>query len=105
LNGIVAAGDAVVKYGVRKKGAGYALAADPKTVLVAGPPLAPMLAVALAPVHLATGERDTIATVDDLRACAGNVTIVADAGHNVHVERPEIVAGFTLDALHAGSVR
>jgi pimeloyl-ACP methyl ester carboxylesterase len=105
LNGIVSIDDNVVRYGIRKKGAGYTLAADPKTVLVAGPPLAPMLRAALAPVRLATGEHDTVATADDLRACAGNVTVIAGAGHNVHVECPDVVAALSLDVLHAGSAR
>ena len=105
LTGLASVSDNVVRYGVRKKGAGYTLAADPGTVLVAGPPLAPMLRSALAPVRLATGERDPVAMVDELRACAGNVTIVAGAGHNVHVERPDAVAELTLDAFQAGGAR
>lgn len=104
LTGIVKPTEAVAVQGVRADGDGYALAADPRTPLVAGPPLAPMLSAATAPVVLATGERDEIATVDDLRKCAGNVAVIAGAGHNVHVERADFIADLALTTLLAGSL-
>jgi pimeloyl-ACP methyl ester carboxylesterase len=97
--------DEVAARGVRDEADGYALAADPRGALVAGPPLAPMLSAATAPVILATGERDDIATVDDLRRCAGNVAVIADAGHNVHVERADFIAELILTTLLAGSLQ
>ena len=60
--------------------------------------------LATAPVVLATGERDDIATVDDLRRCAGNVAVIAGAGHNVHVERADFIADLALTTLLAGSL-
>ncbi len=104
LTGIVKLSDAVAVQGVRQNAAGYELAADPRTTLVAGPPLAPMLSAAAAPVVLATGDRDHIATVDDLRKCAGNVAVIAGAGHNVHVERADFIADLALTTMLAGSL-
>jgi pimeloyl-ACP methyl ester carboxylesterase len=105
LAGIVESTDDVAVEGVRQSAEGYALAADPRTTLVAGPPLAPMLSVTTAPVVLATGDRDDVATVDDLRRCAGNVAVIAGAGHNAHVERADFIAELALVTLLAGNLR
>jgi pimeloyl-ACP methyl ester carboxylesterase len=104
LAGIVKSSDAVAVQGTRQDADGYVLAADPRGVLAAGPPLTPMLRVATVPVVLATGEDDRIATVDDLRRCAGNVAVIAGAGHNVHVERADFIADLALTTLLAGSL-
>jgi len=105
LTGIVTPDDEVATRGVRRDFEGYALAADPRVTLVAGPPLAPMLSAACVPVVLATGERDEVATVDALRACAGNVAVIPGAGHNAHVERADVVAELILVTLLAGNLR
>lgn len=105
LTGIVDPDDEVALRGVRQDPEGYAPSADPRSVLVAGPPLAPMLSAACAPVVLATGERDEVATVDELRRCAGNVAVIPGAGHNVHVERADVVAELILVTLLAGNLR
>lgn len=105
LTAIVDPNDEVATRGVRHDPEGYALAADPRVSLVAGPPLAPMLSAAIAPVVLATGERDDIATVNDLRQCAGNVAVIPGAGHNAHVERADFIAELLLVTLLAGNIR
>jgi pimeloyl-ACP methyl ester carboxylesterase len=105
LNGIVTPADEVAARGIRYDADGYTLAADPRVLLAAGPPLVPMLIAATAPVVLATGDRDDIATADDLRKCAGNVAVIAGAGHNVHVERADFIAELALTTLLEGSLR
>jgi pimeloyl-ACP methyl ester carboxylesterase len=105
LTGIVESNDEVAMHGVRHDPEGYALSADPRVTLVAGPPLAPMLSAAVAPVVLATGERDDVATVDDLRTCAGTVAVIPGAGHNAHVERADFIAELILVTLLAGNIR
>jgi pimeloyl-ACP methyl ester carboxylesterase len=105
LAGIVDPAADVVTDGIRSGANGYTLAADPRTVLVAGPPLGPMLRAAIAPVRLATGARDDIATAAALRACADDVEVIADAGHNVHAEQPGVVAELMLQTFLAGNPR
>jgi pimeloyl-ACP methyl ester carboxylesterase len=101
---LASSSDDVVAAGIQCGPDGYTLAADPRTTLVAGPALEPMLGIANAPVELATGERDDIATVDDLRKSAGKVGVITGAGHNAHVERADVIAELTLVTLLAGNV-
>jgi pimeloyl-ACP methyl ester carboxylesterase len=105
LTGIAGPDDAVALEGVRRAGEGYELAADPRTLLVAGPPLAPMLNVATAPIQLATGDRDDMASATDLRTAAGAVAIIGDAGHNPHVERAELIADLIVETAFARNIR
>jgi pimeloyl-ACP methyl ester carboxylesterase len=101
LTGIAGPDDAVAVEGVRSCGDAYELAADPRTMLVAGPPLAPMLSVATAPIQLATGDRDDLASATDLRSAAGAVAVIGDAGHNAHVERAELIADLIIETAFA----
>ena len=67
---------------------GYALAADPRTMLVAGAPFATLATSATCRVILARGEHDPMVTLAELTAHAAEAVDLTGRGHNAHVEDP-----------------
>ena len=82
----------VLARGVVRTERGYGLAADPRTMLVAGAPFATLAASATCPVILARGEQDPMVSLAELRDHAAEALDVATRGHNAHVEDPPAIA-------------
>ena len=72
---------------------GWALAQDPATNGLVPPPFGGLLARVSCPVRTATGEADPVAPP---AALPPGGTVVAGAGHNLHVERPDAVLDLAL---------
>jgi pimeloyl-ACP methyl ester carboxylesterase len=89
LEGLVDADATAVKAGVVGDDDGYRLAADPRTVMVAGTSLQKTFARSKAERWLACGRRDLLVDIAQLRRIDPNAIELGDNGHNVHVEDPE----------------
>ena len=88
--------------GVRAEDGRWRLAVDPEVHRVEAVDFAVLLEGSRAPVVLATGEHDAMAPAGDLARFGRPVEVVAGAGHNAHVERPEAVAALLGPFLQAG---
>jgi pimeloyl-ACP methyl ester carboxylesterase len=82
----------VLARGVTRMEQGYGLAADPRTMLVAGAPFATLASSATCPVLLARGEHDPMVSLAELRDHGSEALDITGRGHNAHVEDPEAVA-------------
>jgi pimeloyl-ACP methyl ester carboxylesterase len=82
----------VLARGVTRTERGYALAADSRTMLVAGAPFATLASSAGCPLILARGEHDPMVSLPELCAHSSEAVDLAGRGHNVHVEDPDAVA-------------
>jgi pimeloyl-ACP methyl ester carboxylesterase len=69
----------------------WQLAQDPRTFAVAGAPFDSLMASARTRVILARGERDHMVSTAELRAHAPRAIDIAGSGHNVHVEKPDVI--------------
>lgn len=78
--------------GIAQENGKFRLAADPRISGTDDPPdIRPIFAAAKAPVTLAVGEKDAMVPLADARSLDSDAAIIAGAGHNAHVERPEAV--------------
>jgi len=89
--------------GVTARDGGYALSGDPG-IAKAGPATGPELAARMrrvtCPVELACGDHDPGIEPADLAEVLGHpVTVLPGAGHNVHIERPDLIADLVERAL------
>ncbi|MEU8364655.1 alpha/beta hydrolase [Nonomuraea sp. NPDC048882] len=89
--------------GIISSDGGYRLSADPG-ITGAAPAGAPELATRMrrvtCPVELACGDQDPGIDPADLAEVLGHpVTVLPGAGHNVHIERPDLVADLVERAL------
>jgi pimeloyl-ACP methyl ester carboxylesterase len=87
----IAPGPDLLARGTVQAESGWRLAQDPRTFCVAGAPFASLATCSIAHVVLARGERDSMVTLQELQAHASQAYDVADAGHNVHIEKPSAV--------------
>jgi pimeloyl-ACP methyl ester carboxylesterase len=88
--------------GTARDGDGWVLAQDPRTNRVEPPDLAPMLAASGCPVVVATGARDPMAPLEQLRTSAPDARCIEGAGHAVHAEDPAAVLALAADVAGAG---
>lgn len=95
---------ALIARGVARNGDGFALAADPRTMLVAGAPFATLAASARCRVVLARGEHDPMVTMEELRAHRDEAVELAARGHNSHAEDPDAVAALCVRLAGGGPV-
>jgi pimeloyl-ACP methyl ester carboxylesterase len=91
LNGLVDSESQMAVAGIVEESGRFRLAADPRAAAVGVPPLDDLMRVIKAPVHFAAGAADAMASLDDMRRYDPLAEIVADAGHNAHVERAQKV--------------
>jgi pimeloyl-ACP methyl ester carboxylesterase len=89
----IAPGESWLRHGVSQGEQGWRLSQDPRTFAVAGAPFASLAASAQAPMVLARGEHDTMVSAAELRLHCHDVSEIAAAGHNAHVEKSEEVVG------------
>ncbi|MEU8205142.1 alpha/beta hydrolase [Streptosporangium sp. NPDC049046] len=89
--------------GVTARDGGYALSADPGITRAApatGPELAARMLTVTCPVELACGDHDPGIDPADMAEVLGHqVTVLPGAGHNVHIERPDLIADLVERAL------
>jgi pimeloyl-ACP methyl ester carboxylesterase len=78
--------------GVCEDDQGFRLSNDPATGAVGAPDMTAALADADCAVLLIRGARDPMVTKAELQAFGVATVDIADAGHNVHVEQPELFA-------------
>jgi pimeloyl-ACP methyl ester carboxylesterase len=89
--------------GIAQENGKFRLAADPRVGGLDDPPdIRPIFAAAKAPVTLAVGERDAMVPLPDARDLDPGAAIIAGAGHNAHVERPELVWEVVIHATNIG---
>jgi pimeloyl-ACP methyl ester carboxylesterase len=91
LDAAVAPGDEWLARGVVQGAEGWRLSQDPRTFSVAGAPFDSLAKSARARVMLARGERDAMVSTVELRAHAAETVEIAGCGHNVQVERPDVI--------------
>jgi pimeloyl-ACP methyl ester carboxylesterase len=89
--------------GVTARDGGYGLSGDPG-IAKAGPATGPELAARMrrvtCPVELACGDHDPGIEPADMAEVLGHpVTVLPGAGHNVHIERPDLIADLVERAL------
>ena len=100
LEGLVGAESAAAQAGVREENGRWRLAADPTTVTAAGPSFEVLYATAKARVVLACGANDRMVSIAELRRFSPGAVEIADAGHNVHVEKPQALARVVTEFLN-----
>lgn len=91
LDATVAPEAAVLSRGVLQTESGWRLSQDPRTFAVAGAPFATLASSAQCRLVLARGVRDAMVSREELETHAAETAQIADAGHNAHVEKPEVV--------------
>jgi pimeloyl-ACP methyl ester carboxylesterase len=91
LDAAVAPSDEWLARGVVQREESWQLAQDPRTFAVAGAPFDSLVASARTRVILARGERDHMVSTAELRAHAPRAIDIAGSGHNVHVEKPDVI--------------
>ncbi|WP_236666718.1 MULTISPECIES: alpha/beta fold hydrolase [unclassified Nonomuraea] len=89
--------------GVAARDGGYGLSGDPgiaKAGPATGPELAARMGRVTCPVELACGARDPGIDPADMAEVLGHpVTVLPGVGHNVHIERPDLIADLVERAL------
>ncbi|GGP04265.1 alpha/beta hydrolase [Nonomuraea glycinis] len=89
--------------GVTARDDGYGLSGDPgiaKSGPATGPELAARMRRVTCPVELACGDHDPGIKPADMAEVLGHpVTVLPGAGHNVHIERPDLIADLVERAL------
>jgi pimeloyl-ACP methyl ester carboxylesterase len=92
--GLVDPASPAARSGIAEENGKFRLAADPRIAGTDDPPdIRPILAAAKAkaPVRLGVGAQDAMVPLADARALDPDAAIFAAAGHNAHIERPELV--------------
>jgi pimeloyl-ACP methyl ester carboxylesterase len=91
LNGLVAPESESAGLGIIEEAGRFRLAAEPRANGVGVPPIDDLIGAIKAPVRFAAGAADAMVSLKDMRHYDPTAEIIADAGHNAHVERPEEV--------------
>jgi pimeloyl-ACP methyl ester carboxylesterase len=91
LRGLVDLGSPIAAAGVQEESGRFRLAADPRASSVGLPPIDDLMHVLEARVRFAAGAADAMVSLDDMRRHDPHAAIIADCGHNAHVEQPEKV--------------
>ena len=93
LDGLLAPDDPAVAAGVREENGRWRPALDPAAFGVGAPDMPALLAGAGVPVVLARGEHDPMNTDEQLAALGVPAVTLPGAGHNAHVDSPELSMG------------
>lgn len=99
LHGLIAPDAPAARSGVVADGGGYRLRADPRANAIAGTSVAGLASAMTVPRHLLIGTRDPMMSPEEIRSLDPDGRIVEHCGHNVHVERPDLVAEWVVDLL------
>jgi len=98
LAGLLPADHATVNAGLRQRDGRWQLALDPRAFAVGAPDMARLLSRSQAQIVLARGEHDAMNSDEQLAALGVPTATLPGAGHNVHVENPELAITL-LDAI------
>jgi len=93
LAGLVPPGAPETEGGIRPEGDGWALAMDPRVFAAVGPSVPDLLAACRAPLRLAAGAEDPMASPDTMRRLDPAAVLLPGLPHNAHVADPAAVAG------------
>jgi pimeloyl-ACP methyl ester carboxylesterase len=99
LKGLVDPEAASVQLGIYAEGGHARLAADMAITEVLGPSLAEVVAAMKAPLRLAAGARDPMVTLAEMQALDPLASLIADSGHNPHVEAAELLWAWAEEAF------
>jgi pimeloyl-ACP methyl ester carboxylesterase len=99
LKGLVDPASAEASVGIVAAEGRFCLAADPRVNGVVGVPLEAVIAAMRAPLHLAAGEHDPMVALAQMRRFDERAMLIAGAGHNPHVEVPEVLWRMVEEAL------
>jgi pimeloyl-ACP methyl ester carboxylesterase len=77
--------------GIAEEAGRFRLAADPRIHAVGAPPIDQLISIVKVPVRFAAGAADAMVSFDEMLGYDPTAAIIADAGHNAHVERPDRV--------------
>jgi pimeloyl-ACP methyl ester carboxylesterase len=91
LIGLIGPDSPAALSGIKEEGGRFRLASDPAINAAAGPAVADFVAAMHVPLHLAAGAKDPMVTLDDMRAFRADAEVLEGVGHNLQVERPELV--------------
>ena len=91
LAGLATAHSSMAQAGVVRAGGGWRLAVDPRTHDVGAPNMAVLTAAASAPIHLASGDADSMSGLADLRRWDPEAQALEGLGHNAMIEEPGVV--------------
>jgi pimeloyl-ACP methyl ester carboxylesterase len=89
LKGLVEPGSPMASLGISEEGGRFRLAADPGITGVVGVAIEAVIAAMRAPLRLAAGEHDPMASAEQMRRFDPKAVVFAGLGHNPHVEAPE----------------
>lgn len=92
LDGLVPPDAPETEGGILPQGDGWALAMDARVFGAVGPSVPDLLAAARAPLHLAAGAADPMASPDTMRRLDPGAVLLAGLPHNAHVADPRAVA-------------
>lgn len=91
LGGLVDSASDTALAGLVEEAGRFRLAADPRIHAVGAPPIEHLISIVKVPVRFAAGAADAMVSLDQIRGYDSTAAIIADAGHNAHVERPNKV--------------
>ncbi|MGY1601857.1 alpha/beta fold hydrolase [Geodermatophilus sp. SYSU D00815] len=91
LRGLAEPSDDVALAGVREVEGGWAVALDNRAFSAVGPSVPAILQRCLAPLRLAAGDGDAMASLEAMRRIDPSAQLIEGAGHNAHWARPEAV--------------
>jgi len=99
-SGLVDPGAPAASSGVAEENGRFRLAADPR---IAGggavPDIVAIRRAARAPVTLAVGGHDPMVPLADAYALDPGTSVLGEAGHNAHIERPDLIWDLIITAL------
>jgi pimeloyl-ACP methyl ester carboxylesterase len=76
----------------------FRVAADPRAASIGPPAMGRLMAAATSPVRLVCGEFDHMVTIDQLRQFDPGAVVIAESGHNAHIESPSALAALITPA-------
>lgn len=97
LYGLLAPASPAAKSGIVEDDGGYRLRADAKANAIAGTSVVGLAALMSAPLNFLIGTRGALMSPEEMRSLDPDGRILQDCGHNVHVERPDLVAEWIRD--------
>jgi pimeloyl-ACP methyl ester carboxylesterase len=101
--GLVDSASPAAASGIAQENGRFRLAADPRIAGLDDPPdIRPIFTAAKARVALAVGEKDAMVPLGDVRGLDPAAVPIVGAGHNAHIERPELVWNVIRDTTNIG---
>lgn len=89
LKGIVGPDARTAELGVKKQDGQFRLASDPQINTIAKSDPVSLVAASKATIRLLTGAHDKVGTPEGMNRLGYQVKVLADLGHNLHVQAPE----------------